>query len=213
MHTMNTDKITDGAASDGALTEEEEVRANTYALLGSLLAQPPNEETIELLRQIEIQESEHSNAMAAAWRALSLAARRASVSALDDEYHDLFIGIGRGEVVPYASWYLTGFMMERPLAQLRQDLMRLGFTRQEDVKEPEDHAAALCEIMSLLISQAAELGPHEQKAFFTHHIEPWMARFFLDLQRAETSTFYAAVGAMGEQFLEVEKTYLDMLPH
>lgn len=213
MQRTDTDNITDGAAADGALTEEEKVRANTYALLGGLLAQPPKEETIELLRQIEIQESEHSNAMAAAWRALSLAARRASVPALDDEYHDLFIGLGRGQVVPYASWYLTGFMMERPLAQLRQDLMRLGFARQEDVKEPEDHAAALCEIMSLLISQAAELGPHEQKAFFTHHIEPWMARFFADLQRAETATFYAAVGAMGEQFLEVEKTYLDMLPH
>lgn len=213
MQTLTTDKMNEGAAGGGELSEEDTVRANTYALLGSLLAQPPNEETIELLRQIEIRESEHSKAMATVWHALSLAARRTSVPALDDEYHALFIGIARGELVPYASWYLTGFMMERPLAQLRQDLMRLGFARQEDVKEPEDHAAALCETMSLLISQSSELGPHEQKSFFNNHIEPWMARFFADLQRAETATFYAAVGAMGEQFLEVEKTFLDMLPH
>lgn len=201
------------AAGAGDLAAEEQVRANTYGLLGSLLAQPPNEEIIELLRQIDIQESVHSNAMTAAWHALSLAAHRARPPALDDEYHALFIGIGRGQLVPYASWYLTGFMMERPLAQLRRDLMRLGIARQEDVKEPEDHAAALCESMSLLITQAHALGPHEQKSFFLNHIDPWMARFFADLQQADGATFYAAVGAMGEQFLDVDKRYLDMLPH
>jgi TorA maturation chaperone TorD len=213
MQDPDTHKKREQAAGGGELAAEDQVRANTYGLLGSLLAQPPNEEAIELLRQIDIQESVHSTAMTAAWHALSLAARRASPPALDDEYHALFIGIGRGELVPYASWYLTGFMMERPLAQLREDLMRLGIARQEDVKEPEDHAAALCETMSLVITQTSALGPHEQKSFFINHIEPWMARFFADLQHAESATFYAAVGAMGEQFLDVDKRYLDMLPH
>ena len=195
------------------LAPEEQVRANTYGLIGHLLGQPPEEHTIELLRQIDIDESEHESAMAAAWKTLHLAAARANTHTLDDEYHALFVGIGRGEVMPYASWYLTGYLMERPLARLREDLQRLGFTRRDDVKEPEDHAGALCETMALLIANPQDVSPHQQKQFFDTHIAPWMGRFFEDLQAAQTASFYAAVGALGEQFLEVDKQYLEMLPH
>ena len=200
-------------APDLEITEEDRIRANTYRLLGTLMARPPGQEVIDLLQQVDIDEAEQDSAMAAAWKTLSLAAQRATVEELDDEYHALFIGIGRGEVVPYSSWYLTGFMMERPLAQLRQDLKRFGLERGEKVKEPEDHAGALCETMSLLISGPGAVSPHEQKAFFGDHIAPWMDKFFEDLQRAEAANFYSAVGALGEQFIEVDKQYLEMLPH
>lgn len=151
--------------------------------------------------------------MAASWQTLNVAASRTTVEALDDEYHALFIGVGRGEVVPYGSWYLTGFMMERPLAQLRRDLKRFGLERAEETKEPEDHASALCETMSLLIESPEGISPHVQKSFFDNHIEPWMGKFFEDLQQAETASFYSAVGALGEQFIELDRQYLEMLPH
>ena len=205
--------MSESAVSEAEITEEDQIRANTYRLLGTLMAKPPAQDIVDLLRQIEVDEAEQDSAMAVAWKTLSLAASRTTVDALDDEYHALFIGVGRGEVVPYGSWYLTGFMMERPLAQLRQDLKRFGLERAEETKEPEDHAGALCETMSLLIESPKAISPHVQKGFFDDHVSPWMGKFFEDLQKAEAANFYSAVGALGEQFIAVDRQYLDMLPH
>jgi len=195
------------------VTEEDQIRANVYGLLGALLTRPPDKEIIALLREIDVDEKQQASAMAASWKTLNLAAKRRRLNELNDEYHNLFIGVGRGEVVPYGSWYLTGFMMDRPLAQLRQDLIDLGLERAEHVKEPEDHAGALCESMSLLLSIDDGITPHVQKRFFDNHIASWMTKFFEDLQTASSADFYKAVGALGEQFIELEKQYLDMLPH
>lgn len=195
-----------------AVSQEDELRANAYGLLGNLLTHVPSRELMDRLKMIEVAEDEQNNNMAAAWRTLAMAAQRTTQEMVDDEYHTLFIGIGRGELVPYGSWYLTGFLMERPLAQLRQDLKRLGFERQEDVKEPEDHAGALMEIMCMMILDAG-VGVHEQKQFFDRHLEPWIGKFFEDLQDAKSANFYSAVGVLGAQFIDVEKQYLEMLPH
>jgi TorA maturation chaperone TorD len=54
--------------------------------------------------------------------------------------------MSRGELLPYGSYYLTGFLNERPLARLREDLQALCIERVEKQCEPEDHAAILCEI-------------------------------------------------------------------
>ncbi len=196
-----------------AVTEEDQIRANVYGLLGALLIRPPDKQIIALLREIDVDEKQQASAMAASWKTLNLAAKRRRLNELNDEFHNLFIGVGRGEVVPYGSWYLTGFMMDRPLAQLRQDLIDLGLERAEHVKEPEDHAGALCESMSLLLSIDDGITPHVQKRFFDDHIASWMTKFFEDLQTASSADFYKAVGALGEQFIELEKQYLDMLPH
>lgn len=194
------------------VSQEDELRANTYGLLGGLLARVPDKESLDRLKDIEVVESEQQNGMAAAWRTLAMAARRSTREGVDDEYHALFIGIGRGEVVPYGSWYLTGFLMERPLAQLRQDLKSFGYERQESVKEPEDHAGALMEIMCMMIVDDAGAGAYGQKLFFDRHLEPWIGKFFEDLQNANSANFYSAVGVLGSQFVEVEKQYLAMLP-
>jgi TorA maturation chaperone TorD len=201
------------ASPQADLAPEEEVRAHTYRLLGVLLSRTPDEATLELLRGIDVPEEQLDSGMAAAWKTLSLAAQRATVASLEDEYHDLFIGVGRGELLPYASWYLTGYLMERPLAKLRGDLGRLGIERRAGIKEPEDHAGALCETMSLLIVNGHEISPHEQKAFFEEHLGSWMGKLFADLQQAEAANFYSAVGGVGEQFMEIEMQYLAMLPH
>lgn len=198
------------AGAKAAVAEGEAVRANAYSLVGALLGRPPTEEILGLLRHIEPESGTEGRDMASAWACLKLAGERATVESLDDEYHDLFIGIGRGEVVPYGSWYMTGFLMDRPLAVLRGDLAELGFERQEDVKEPEDHVAAMCETMAMLIT-SEEHDIVVQRRFFKAHLEPWGKNFFLDLQKAQSAKFYKAVGQFGEQFIDFEQKYLTML--
>jgi len=198
------------AATSVEVNDEDRARAQMYGLIGALLVGPPQESLLQMLRQIEAPAGEPDNEMAAAWGLIKQAAERADPSGLRDEYQDLFIGIGRGELMPYGSWYVTGFLMEKPLAELRIDLKRLGFEVQEGVAEPEDHAAALCETMNLIVS-SPEISFEEQQEFFRKHLDPWMGRFFGDLAGARSANFYRAVGLLGERFLQVERTYLSIL--
>ena len=186
-----------------ALADEDRVRGNVYALLGNLLAAPPAEDLLQVLRGISPEPGDTS-LLAASWQLLAVAAERATPAELRDEYDALFIGVGRGEIVPYGSWYLTGFLMEQPLAQLRGDLRALGIERQPGVCEPEDHAAALCDTMALLITSDAPASLEEQHRFYARHLEPWLPQFFRDLQQAASARFYRAVGQLGEQFIGVE---------
>lgn len=187
----------------GALADEDRLRSNVYALLGNLLAGPPDEGILATLAAIAPAPAER-DLLTAAWTMLGEAAGRATPQQLGAEYQAVFIGLGRGEVVPYGSWYLTGFLMEQPLARLRSDLAALGIERQAGVREPEDHAGALCDAMALMIGGDDPAPLEAQARFFTTHIDPWMGRFFRDLQQAASARFYRAVGQVGEQFLEVE---------
>jgi TorA maturation chaperone TorD len=139
---------------------------------------------------------------------LAKSAQNHSVTELKTEYHDLFIGLGKGEVVPYASWYLTGFLMEQPLSDLRDDLRTLGFERSSDIPEPEDHAAALCEVISVMIGDDASLA--QQRQFFESHMQNWMGRFFEDLAGASSAEFYQSVAEFGAAFIEFEQAYMSM---
>jgi TorA maturation chaperone TorD len=192
------------------VAQDESLRANTYSLLGALLAAPPAPSLLHLLTQITPATGAGRDDLATAWEVLRLAGERASVESLDDEYHELFVGIGRGELVPYGSWYMTGFLMDQPLAILRRDLAELGFQRQQETKEPEDHVAALLEIMGLLIGES-DASVDVQRRFFQSHMAPWLNTFFLDLQKAQAARFYRAVGQFGEQFIVFERKYLTML--
>ena len=187
---------------------EEQLRANVYSLLARLLAAAPDEDVLARLEQIEAPTD--AEGMAGAWHMLKLAAASSSVEALDDEYHALFIGIGRGELVPFGSWYMTGFLMDKPLTYLRQDLAEFGIARQEGVKEPEDHAAALCETMAIIIGNSDEIDFARQQAFYKDHLQPWMRLFFEDLENAESATFYKAVARLGREMMDFESRYLAM---
>jgi TorA maturation chaperone TorD len=206
MHTAVAIPVTpDTEAQQGAV--EERVRAHTYSLLGALLAAAPGQDLLDLLAGVD-PATQSGEAFAGAWRQLAIAAERAQPHAVAEEYQDLFIGIGRGEVVPYGSWYMTGFLMDQPLAVLRGDLAALGFERQAGVSEPEDHAAALCETMALLAGEGHALDA--QRRFYQSHLGPWMGRFFSDLGEAKSARFYRAVGQFGEQFMAFEASYLTM---
>lgn len=191
------------------LEESQHIRASSYALLAALLANSPEQGLLEQLQGINAEKDDEKNIINA-WSMLKLAAERNQAETIADEYHRLFIGIGRGELVPYASWYLTGFLMEKPLAHLRQRLVGLGFEQQEDVHEPEDHVAALCEVMAQLIIDD-ETDFETEKEFFTDFVSNWMPRFFQDLQQSETSGFYRAVGELGQAFQDIEKRYFSMM--
>ena len=198
------------AVAQEAPSEEDAARANVYSLLGTLLSAPPTSELLDRLSQLdEIPDSD--NDMAQAWSVLGLAARRADSVAIRDEHHDLFIGLGRGELIPHGSWYLSGFLHEQPLARLRDDLARLGFERRDDVHEPEDHAAALCETLAMMITSSGKFGFDAERKFFKDHIEPWMQRFFSDLHSAKKADFYQSVGQLGKCFLGIETAYFSML--
>lgn len=200
--------VAEAAAVPMTLSAEDQARTHVYGLIAALLVRPPSTELLQSLQAIEVHEG--GGPMRAAWAVLKQTAAQATGADLADEYQELFIGIGRGELVPYGSWYLTGFLMEKPLAELRADLRRFGFERQDAVPEPEDHAAALCETMSMMIASGPELSFENQREFFSKHIAPWMGRFFADLAAAKSARFYRAVGILGEQFLEVERAYLAM---
>ncbi|NJN47351.1 MAG: molecular chaperone TorD family protein [Candidatus Competibacteraceae bacterium] len=190
---------------------ERSLRAGTYSLLANLLRAAPDQNLLQRLQGITSESNEPpADNMSKAWARLRKVAEEADPKALADEYLGLFIGLGRGELVPYGSWYLTGFLMEKPLAELRQDLAALGYERQEGVHEPEDHVAALCEVMALLITDEAVTWEQQQQ-FFDAHLGAWMETFFHDLEHANSANFYRPVGHLGREFITLEKRYLAML--
>lgn len=190
-----------------SLDEGDFFRADAYALLGSLLAQSPSQELLNWLQQVDIDET-NDPALREAWALLQQAAQNADKALLDEEYQNLFIGVGRGELLPYGSWYMSGFLMEKPLLELRHDLAELGFEREPDVKEPEDHIAALMQVMALLILPG-DGKQSTQQHFFNKHLADWSQRFFHDLTQSPTAQFYRAVGRFGELFAGQEKLLLE----
>jgi TorA maturation chaperone TorD len=135
---------------------------------------------------------------------LAAAAAAADNRAVSKEFFDLFIGLGRGELLPYASYYLTGFLHERPLARLRQDLAQIGIERVEGNSEPEDHAATLCEIMAAIVGGKFPAPDGADRNLFEKHMAPWMRHLFSDLERAEAAHFYRGIGALGRVFMDIE---------
>ena len=191
-----------------AVEAGDAARAEMYVLLGTLLAGPPDDAILEMLLDIDAGEPD-ATLMTSSWHSLQAAAREADTEQLAEEYFNLFIGLGRGELVPYASFYIHGFLMEKVLASLRNELQRLGFELQEGISEPEDHVAALCETMGMIISESG-LSLNEQSTFFEAYIASWMGEFFAELRDAESADFYRAVAQLGQQFLEIESQYLSM---
>ena len=184
------------------IAEEDRLRAQWYSLLAQFLSAPPEAATLDLARALTGDGSDLGKGVIA----LAAAAKGATVAGLEEEYFNLFIGIGQGELLPYGSYYLTGFLNEKPLAALRVDMNELGIGRVEGVKEPEDHIASLCEMMAGMITGAfgEPVGLDRQREFFDKHIGCWAPRFFEDLQAAESTAFYMPIGLIGSIFMSVE---------
>jgi len=189
------------ADEDVGLDEIDAARAGEYSLLALLLTRAPDADVLEQIRKLGGDETILGRAHAA----LAEAARQSDPARLEREYFDLFIGIGRGELLPYGSYYLTGFLYEKPLADLRTDLARLGIAHSEGHSEPEDHAAVLCEVMAGLIDGRFDAPEGSERAMFEKHVAPWFERFFGDLEQSKASEFYRCVGAIGRAFIAIER--------
>ena len=197
------------ATTDEKIIEDEQrYRASAYALLAALLRAPPEQPLLDQVAALSPESDVESDQLSLAMAELASAAQKARPADLEDEYNSLFIGLGKGEVVPYGSWYLTGYLMEQPLSDLRDELRALGFERSPDVREPEDHAAAIFEVFSVMISDAVEL--ERQQNFFEKHMKTWLGRFFDDLTGAKSADFYRFVARFGVAFYSLEETYLTM---
>jgi TorA maturation chaperone TorD len=183
-----------------AIDEVDQARARLYGLLANLLTRAPGAQLLEEIAKLR----GDATPLGIAQIALADAAAGATSEKVEREYFEIFIGIGRGELLPYGSYYLTGFLHERPLARLREDLARIGVERADGVAEPEDHAGILCEIMSALASGQIAAPPDSDKLIFEKHMAPWIGRLFVDLERARAAEFYRHVGALGRVFMEIE---------
>jgi TorA maturation chaperone TorD len=180
--------------------EIELLRSHEYNLLAVLLGRVPTDDVLERVAALR----GDASPLGLAHIALAEHAARAGPNEVSREFFDLFIGIGRGELLPYASYYLTGFLNERPLAQVRGDLALLGVERADDQHEPEDHLAILCEVMAGLAAGRFEAGSGSERRFFERHLKPWAVRFFADLETAKSARFYRPVGTLGRVFFEIE---------
>jgi TorA maturation chaperone TorD len=180
--------------------EVDAARAREYALLALLLARAPDAALLTRLAKLR----GDATPLGVAHASLAQAADGASAEKIAREFFDLFIGVGRGELLPYGSYYLTGFLNERPLARLREDLRARGIERIETQCEPEDHAAILCEVMAGLISGPFPAPVEQQRRIFEKHLAPWIGRLFADLAIADAADFYRRVGAVGRLFIEIE---------
>ncbi|MDX2482741.1 MAG: molecular chaperone TorD family protein [Pseudodonghicola sp.] len=195
--------MTQAAQTEQMIAEEDKLRADLYDFLSALLAGPPSRGLLDQTARLSGDDAPMGQAIST----LAKLAGKTTEKGVEGEFNDLFIGMGRGELVPYASYYMTGFLNEKPLAALRTDMAARAIQRAPNVYEPEDNIASVLEMMAGLIE--GRFGTPEtlaqQRAFFNRHIGPWAGHFFSDLEAAKTSIFYAPVGRIGRLFMEIER--------
>lgn len=198
-----SDNAQGASASGTAIPPEEAMRAEFYDFLAALLRCAPSRGQLRAAAELEA----GAGPIGEAAQSLARVAGSLAVEDVKKEFHDLFVGVGRGELMPYASFYMTGFLNEKPLAKLREDMSRLRIERADGVFEPEDNIASLCEMMAGLIRGrfGRPVAFDEQRTFFFTHLGPWAPHFFSDLEGAKRSVFYAPVGTLGRLFMEVER--------
>lgn len=195
--------MTQAAHSTQVITEEDQLRADLYDFLSALLARPANKALLDKTAKLSGDETDLGRAIGT----LAKLAVQSSVKSVEREFNALFIGLGRGELLPYGSYYMTGFLNEKPLALLRDDMAKNRIVRAENIYEPEDNIASVLEMMSgLIMGRFGEVvSLSQQKTFFNRHIAPWAWHFFTYLEGAEGSLFFAPIGAIGRHFMAIEK--------
>ena len=190
------------------INNEDQLRADMYSFLANLLRAEPSAELVGQLTKLESDESPIGKSI----KTLSKLASSLDLPTIRDEYVRIFIGVGRGEILPFASYYLTGFLKDKPLAKLRNDMKEIGIQLAENVKEPEDHIASLFDMMSGLIlgkfSKKFSIG--EQKDFFNKHLAPWVDLLMRDIESSRIAVFYSPIGTIGREFMEIERSSFSM---
>lgn len=195
-------------AAENLINNEDQLRADMYSFLANLLRAEPSSELVNQLTKLESDDSPIGKSI----KTLSKLASSLDLPTIRDEYVRIFIGVGRGEILPFASYYLTGFLKDKPLAKLRNDMKEIGIELAENVKEPEDHIASLFDMMSGLIlgkfSKKFSIG--EQRDFFNKHLAPWVDLLMRDIESSRIAVFYSPIGTIGREFMEIERSSFSM---
>ena len=196
-----------------SIADEDQARADFYALLANLFYRAPDERLLQAIVISPEPAADHDRALADAWSALVAASVAVTPNAVNDEFEALFIGVGRAPVMLYGSFYQAGFMNEKPLAELRSDLAGLGFARYGTVRETEDHLAALCDVMRAMILGDVANPPAplaEQRSFFLRHMKPWVLECCDATTKVEISNYYRRVAALAKVFFQIEIQAFEM---
>ena len=196
--------------------DEDQQRADLYGVLATLFAGPPNNDLLmALAAQVEPAKEQKAGqgetALELAWRELCQSAQMMNASAAKQEYESCFMSVGKPPVFLYISYYASGFLHEKPLARIRQDLNELGISRKEGVSETEDHISSLCEVMRYLIMvedlQAGDMAI--QRRFFQEHLAAWFEPLADAIVAFPSAHFYGRVGELLRAFLSVERLSFD----
>jgi TorA maturation chaperone TorD len=202
-------QLTAAAPADQA---EDTARADLYGLFATLFYRAPDAAMLHHIAANRATGEDQATPLGHAWNALCDAASTITVAEADEEYQGLFLGVGKPEVFLYGSYYQTGFLNERPLVALRDDLARYGLERHDNVSETEDHIATLCEVMRFLVAgedlSVSNLG--EQQRFFSRHLQPWAETLCDTIARHPRARFYASAAELLKSFVAVEAVALEM---
>ena len=194
--------------------DEETARAELYGLIAELFYAPPTPALLAQLRVAATQAPSAGGFLEEPWRNLVGTAREMDDSAIVREYEDLFGGVGKPEVYVYASHYLSGFLNEKPLVQLRHDLAALGLTRDTaTMPETEDHVSYLMEVMRFFVAgdDVAVSNLTQQAKFFASHLQTWVMGLSDVLQANPRARFYAALAGLTRAFMSVETQGFDLM--
>jgi TorA maturation chaperone TorD len=192
---------------------DELARAELYGLLSRLWLAPPDAALMQQFAVAVTQAPEPGGLLEAPWSALVGAFRATTLEAAAAEHEALFHGVGKPEVFAYGSFYLTGFLNEKPLAALRTDLQQLGLARDANALETEDHIAYGFEVMRYLIGgdDIAVCNLEQQRRFFRAHLQPWVEALCDAVEAQPRATTWRHVAAFTRCFVQVETQAFDML--
>jgi TorA maturation chaperone TorD len=185
------------------IKEEDQLRADMYSFLANMIRTEPSQELLDSVKKLTGDDSSIGKSI----KLISKLASTMHISEIQDEYVNLFVGVGRGELLPFASYYLTGFLNDKPLSKLRNNMNELGVVRIKEVKEPEDHVSSLFDIMSGMITGqfGKQYSITEQSNFFEKHLNSWIHLLMSDIESAKTAVFYAPIGSLGKEFINIER--------
>jgi len=204
--------MTSNLLSSSAL-DEETARAEIYGLLAQLFYRVPSPELLAQMRVAVTDAPMAGGFLEEPWRQVVAAARQSSDEEIANECNNLFGGVGKPEVYLYASHYVSGFLNDKPVARLREDLAALGLERDDSMSETEDHFACLCEVMRYLIAgdDVSVSNLTHQQTFFATHIQPWAQEMTEAIAKHPTAQFFGVLAGFTQAFLGIEAQGFDLL--
>jgi TorA maturation chaperone TorD len=194
----------------GGLSGEDWARADFYALLAKLFSGKLDEAFIKGFDQLDKESIDATSPMGFEFQELIRAIGESTVEDIRSEFDTLFVGVGKPDIMLYGSYYLAGFLNEKPLVALRDDLLRLGLEADKKLTETEDHLAFLCEVMRyLILEEDPPLPFDEQVRFFTQHMAPWYGQLCDAIEGHGKARFFKTVGRLTRVFFDIETQSFD----